>query len=324
MSKYIYPVIIILLSAALAITLFNNHKKESPIEEQAKITLNGNNLPISIPLKFEGDNILAPIEEVSKSLGADVKYKKQNSIGIVKAETTLEFTADSKDVIVSGEVEELPVSSIKLDNIIMAPVRYLAEKLGAEVAWDAQSKTIMLTTTGKNPIIFLGDSLTENFQLYKYLPDVINMGKSGDTTFGALGRLNKVIMARPKKLFIMLGTNDIWMGFSKDITLANYRHIINVVKMASPETEIIMQSIPPFGIKTKNIDVNKANSRISDLNKGLESLAKDLNIKFVNIGGLYMDKNGLLDDNHTLDGIHIKLDSYNIWADAINKYVQSN
>jgi len=182
----------------------------------------------------------------------------------------------------------------------------------------------MLTTGGKNPTIFFGDSLTENFELNKYFPDVINKGKSGDTTFGALGRLDKVIMVKPKKLFIMLGTNDIWRGFSKDITLANYKHIINVVKIASPETEIIIQSIPPFGMKTNNIDINTANSTISDFNKGLQSLSKDLNIKFVDIGSLYMDKSGLLDDKHTSDGIHIKLSSYNIWVNAINKYVLSN
>ncbi|KNY29773.1 GDSL-type esterase/lipase family protein [Pseudobacteroides cellulosolvens] len=324
MSKYIYPLIIILLTATLTITLFNNYKKENPSQKQTKISINGENLSISAPLIFEGDNILAPIEDVAKPLGAVIKSKNQNNISIAKGSTVLEFTSGSKEVGVSGKIEMLPVSIIKSKGSIMVPVRYLAEKLGADVAWDAHSKSILLTIGGKNPIVFFGDSLTENFDLNKYFPEVINKGKSGDTTFGALGRLDKVIMVKPKALFIMLGTNDVWRGFSEDITLANYRHIINIVKIASPKTQIIIQSLPPFGIKVHNFDPNTANTKISSLNKGLQSLAKELNIKFVDIGSLYKDKDGMLDTTHTSDGIHIKLSSYHKWVNAIKKYVISN
>ena len=316
MSKYIYPIIIILLASILTITLFNNYKKETS-QEQTKIIVNGDNLSISTPLIFEGDNILAPIEDLAKPLGAAVKLKNQNNISIEKGNTVLEFTSGSKEVKISGKTEILPVSIMKSKDALMAPVRYLAERLGAEVAWDSQSETIFLTTGGKNPTIFFGDSLTENFDLNKYFPEAINKGKSGDTTFGAIGRLDKVIMAKPETLYIMLGTNDVWRGFSQDITLANYGHIINIVMMASPKTEIIIESIPPFGIKVTNLDPHTANNKISSLNKELQSLAKDLNLKFLDIGSLYKDKNGMLDANHTTDGIHIKLSSYYKWVDAI-------
>ncbi|MBQ3447361.1 MAG: hypothetical protein IJG37_06945, partial [Synergistaceae bacterium] len=60
-------------------------------------------------------------------------------------------------------------------------------------------------------IVFLGDSITDFLDFDEFLPShhVINRGIAGDTTHGVLYRLGEVISLRPRKLFILIGTNDI-------------------------------------------------------------------------------------------------------------------
>ena len=64
-------------------------------------------------------------------------------------------------------------------------------------------------------IIFLGDSLTEWFELGKYFPGlaIINEGIAGDTTYGVLQRLEAIIKKPAKKIFLMIGINDIFNDF---------------------------------------------------------------------------------------------------------------
>ncbi len=61
----------------------------------------------------------------------------------------------------------------------------------------------------KQKVLFIGDSLTEWFKLEKYFPDVdiINEGIAGDTTYGVLERLDKVIDISVDMIFLMIGIN---------------------------------------------------------------------------------------------------------------------
>ena len=60
-------------------------------------------------------------------------------------------------------------------------------------------------------IVFLGDSITEFLNVDEFLPSyhIIKRGIAGDTTSGVLRRLGEVIALKPRKLFLLIGTNDI-------------------------------------------------------------------------------------------------------------------
>ncbi|HPI85609.1 MAG TPA: GDSL-type esterase/lipase family protein, partial [Bacteroidales bacterium] len=63
-------------------------------------------------------------------------------------------------------------------------------------------------------IVFLGDSLTEGFDLQHYfnLPNLKNRGISGDTTYQVLYRLEEIWNSKPAGLFLMIGINDMFQG----------------------------------------------------------------------------------------------------------------
>ncbi|MGZ4043897.1 MAG: GDSL-type esterase/lipase family protein, partial [Bacteroidia bacterium] len=65
--------------------------------------------------------------------------------------------------------------------------------------------------TDTNSIIFLGTSLTQQFELAELFHNstIKNRGIVGDVTESALLRLGPVVRCRPKKIFIELGINDL-------------------------------------------------------------------------------------------------------------------
>lgn len=97
-------------------------------------------------------------------------------------------------------------------------------------------------------LVCLGDSLTagyglEESQAYpallqvrfdKELPGwkVVNAGVSGDTSRGALARLDWVLKGKPELLFVAIGANDGLRGIKTAETEANVRSIVKRAKAA--------------------------------------------------------------------------------------------
>jgi hypothetical protein len=63
-------------------------------------------------------------------------------------------------------------------------------------------------------VVMLGDSLTELGEWQEMFPEVkiANRGISSDMTSGILERLDEVMEARPRKVFLMAGINDLFWG----------------------------------------------------------------------------------------------------------------
>ena len=101
--------------------------------------------------------------------------------------------------------------------------------------------------TTKNCIIWLGDSITDGGEWSELFPNynTMNRGISADNTFGVLYRLHEVIQRKPKKLFILIGINDISKNIPDEVILHNYKKIIDSIQQQSPSTKIYIQSILP-------------------------------------------------------------------------------
>ena len=86
----------------------------------------------------------------------------------------------------------------------------------------------------KANVVMVGDSLTD-------LPDwtalfanarIANYGISGDTTDGALRRLDPILSTGARTAFVMLGINDIHTGVPAATTIANFRRLIDTLRTA--------------------------------------------------------------------------------------------
>lgn len=182
-----------------------------------------------------------------------------------------------------------------------------------------------------NPIIFLGDSITEGFPVYEFFWDkpVINRGISGDTTLWMLDRLyDGVTVLNPSKLFLLIGTNDLGND-KRPITQVeqNIKVILDRVKEESPETEIFLLSLTPvnrtdFSYYQTQVTVGIRNNQdIEDLNMKISLAAEARGIKFIDMYTPLLDEKGELAKIYSRDGLHLSIEGYQVFYSILNPYL---
>lgn len=171
-----------------------------------------------------------------------------------------------------------------------------------------------------NFIVFLGDSLTFRTEWAELFPgkNVINRGIGGDTTEGVLDRLDSVIAAQPKQIFLLIGVNDL-RSHSVSATLENYSLIIDRIQSGSPKTEIFIQSLLP--VNNKKYGKILTNYKIKKMNEGLRYLAENTGVHYIDLYSIFAE-NDQLPEKYTLDGIHLTGKGYILWRESIKEYIE--
>ncbi|MDO4618223.1 MAG: GDSL-type esterase/lipase family protein [Clostridia bacterium] len=171
-------------------------------------------------------------------------------------------------------------------------------------------------------VVFFGDSITRASAFQNYFEDVsiCNLGLSGDTLSGMQERTEMIASVKPEKIFIMGGINDL-VNFNGDfdILINKYNSLLDSVKKECPEAEIYVESLLP--INPEKYGNSISNENIISFNKLLEQTAKEHKIKYINLYDLYA-VNNTLPEALTEDGIHLKSDAYDKWAEAIRVYIK--
>jgi len=176
----------------------------------------------------------------------------------------------------------------------------------------------------KNEIIMLGNSITNCANWDELLPNkrIKNRGISGDITLGVLDRMDEIVKRKPKKIFILIGINDISLKIDKSIILTNYQGIITKIKTESPKTIIYIQSILPTNDAFDTFKNHQGKMDIiKEVNIGLEKLAIENEVVFLNIFPEFLDEQGKLSKQYTNDGLHLLGGGYLLWASLIKKYI---
>ena len=182
-------------------------------------------------------------------------------------------------------------------------------------------------------IVMLGDSLTEggDWASYfaKWLPQgvsVVNRGIVGDDAPGIYDRLHQILPGNPKKIFLLVGVNDISHQITADSVLTDIERVVKTIRKECPKTKLYIQSLLPYNFdKCIYKTMNKVDKTpvIRDVNKGLKKMARKYNVKFIYLYDYFKAPGSLhLDAQFTKDGLHINKAAYEIWANALKKYVK--
>src|SRR5690606_9397061 len=172
----------------------------------------------------------------------------------------------------------------------------------------------------KADIVFLGNSITERGNWAELIPGKIvsNRGIGGDNSFGVLARLEAVTALKPKKLFLMIGVNDLGRGLPVEVILNNYKRIIRHIQTESPRTKIYLQSVLPMNENKLNYDYLKGkNVLVKQLNDGIRLIASEYKLEFINLHEIMADESGELREELTSDGIHLNTVAYKIWVNYL-------
>jgi len=176
----------------------------------------------------------------------------------------------------------------------------------------------------KNEIIFLGNSITEGGDWKGLFPDInaVNRGISGDVTDGILNRLDEVTSSQPKKIFLMIGTNDLARGRSVQYVSDHCRKIIENILRKSPNTELYIQSVLPTNpnIGGRFSGHKSKKNEILAVNKKLKAMSIELKIKYIDLHGPFSNSKGFLKSKYTHDGLHLSDAGYGKWKSFIQRY----
>lgn len=194
--------------------------------------------------------------------------------------------------------------------------------VGTSTYYLHQTSQFQILPKSNLEIVFLGDSLTDECEWAELInnPNIKNRGISGDTTIGILNRLDDILNAKPKQIFLMFGINDfIHYRRSAEQVFEDYKKIVIEIRRKSPNTEIFIQSVLPVNKTEYKVMVN--NDKVIELNLYLQKLAKELSSQYIDLFSLLSDSQNQLDSSYTLDGVHLNGQAYSKWAQAIEQHI---
>ena len=177
-------------------------------------------------------------------------------------------------------------------------------------------------------ILFIGNSITdmhcwpEVFKTSegKYLP-IVNRGNSGTYSTEQSDNLESYLANKPKKVFMMIGTNDIatsgGLNFSPEQVLAYVKSMVTRIHARSPQTKVYLYSI--LNNKTGNrveatwLKANQLTKAYADATDKVTYI--DLYDKLTNVasGGQW-----------SYDNLHLTAGAYQAWAKEICQYLQED
>ncbi len=166
-------------------------------------------------------------------------------------------------------------------------------------------------------IVFFGNSITERGpwdELLGVQYKIGNRGIGGDNTYGMKARIADVVRNKPKKIFLMMGINDVGRGLPTVASLNNYEEIIKIIQTNSPKTKIYVQSVLPMNEDKLEYDYLKGKeAMVRALDEGVKAIADKYKLTYVDVKSVLAD-DYKLKEKYTSDGIHLNTDAYIEWV----------
>lgn len=110
---------------------------------------------------------------------------------------------------------------------------------------------------------------------------------------------------KPDMVIMTLGTNSA-AYMSPEYFYEKYTELVKQILKASPDTKLIIQSIPPVDKEWDSSTNGINNDKINKLNYYIGKMCEELNVKFLNSAPILKDENGQCKEGYCMeDGIHL-------------------
>ena len=165
-------------------------------------------------------------------------------------------------------------------------------------------------------VAFIGDSLTDGYDLAKYYPQYItaNRGIGGDTTYDLESRLQvSVYDLKPQVVVMLIGANNM------DTMLENYEDILRGLQENLPNTKVVVLSLTAMGGE----HWGRKNQLAAYNNVSIKLLAQKYGFTFVDLfAALYDVSIGEVYEGYTVDGGHFTHEGYVVVTQQITPVLQ--
>jgi len=199
----------------------------------------------------------------------------------------------------------------------------------------AHAQLLEKARKGGIDVYFEGDSITRRWGTsdpqYKHFLanwnknffgwNAADFGWGGDTVQNILWRLQNGELdgVNPKIIVLLAGANNLGGAAPAGVEAARVeevtngiRAILKVMLQKAPGATIILMGITPRADRGTRMVAT-----IGRINENLARFADGNKVRYLNINAKLADKDGKLLEGMTVDGLHLSLSGYQVWADAL-------
>lgn len=165
--------------------------------------------------------------------------------------------------------------------------------------------------------LFIGDSFTQGLRVYTNL-DAYFIEEVGMTLAKGLQRLPELAEVTPRRIFILLGINDLGHGVRPDEFVEQYRQMTDALKERFPGVRITLQTLAPVTATRSTEDPAHSNEKIKEYNKALRAFAKAERLRLIDPWQVFLEGE-VLRASESSDGLHLVPSAYPIWLEQLKK-----
>lgn len=181
----------------------------------------------------------------------------------------------------------------------------------------------------ENPIVFLGDSLTDLYPIHEFIHDerIVNRGIANETTYDIMGRIEDVISLKPRAVILLAGINDYLRKGVKSPLIVSQNVIGIVEKLKETIDDVRLVSLYPVNKKKLKISgfyLRKVNNKkIILTNEYLKKYCRKNGIEFIDMYPKLTDETLNLNKDYTIEGLHLNLNGYDAVTPVYREIVDS-
>lgn len=175
--------------------------------------------------------------------------------------------------------------------------------------------------------LFIGDSISTGLSLYGFLDKENVFAQQGlapstalDAEIDGVTLSDKIASFKPKKVFIMLGTNSV--GYADNETLAtSMKELVDKIAGLT-KAKIYVISIPPVTAEAEASDENALTLKnITDYNAKLKTTIAGSSATFIDLNSVLSSSDGYFDADYAeMDGIHFMGTTYEVMLSYLQKH----
>ena len=195
----------------------------------------------------------------------------------------------------------------------------------------AHQQLVEKARKGRIDVYFVGDSITRrwgtsdaaykdflaNWKANFFGWNAGNFGWGGDGTQNILWRLQNGELdgVNPKVIVVLAGTNNVGTAPGDDAKVRDVSRgvqaIVKLCQQKAPGATVVLTAIFPRNDNPAVVPT------ISAINRNLEKLTDGKRVRFLNVNDRLADANGKLYPGMTVDGLHLGVPGYQVWADGL-------
>ncbi len=197
----------------------------------------------------------------------------------------------------------------------------------ADPAWPARNaqNEAWLAQGGQARVLFLGDSITDWLANGAGQPVWDNSFQplgAADFAVGGIGAAQvlwqveqgQVARAAPSVVVLLIGSNDLYVGRSPQAVAAGTAQIIGEIRGQLPGTRVLLLGDLPRG----QSPTDPLRGQIAQLNRLLANLDDGNRVRFLDIGGHFVQPDGTISPQVMPDYLHPGLLGYQIYEDLVS------